>query len=98
MKLFKISITSIFISIALIMSSCGQGTGQSQHGHDHDHDGDHENHQVSEINHGEGAAFSSHYVCPMHCAGSGSEEGGNCPVCGMVYVKLEDHIKDGHTH
>jgi hypothetical protein len=34
----------------------------------------------------------------MHCTGSGSEEAGNCPVCGMNYVPLKDHQSDGHQH
>ena len=48
--------------------------------------------------HGEGKAYTSAYVCPMHCEGSGSDEAGDCPVCGMSYVASEDHTKDGHTH
>ena len=35
----------------------------------------------------QGKEYTSDYVCPMHCEGSGSEEVGNCPVCGMDYVK-----------
>lgn len=42
--------------------------------------------------------FASAYVCPMHCEGSGSDAEGECPKCGMDYVKNEDHKKDGHTH
>ena len=42
--------------------------------------------------------FASDYVCPMHCIGSGSDNAGKCPVCGIDYVKNEDHKKDGHTH
>jgi len=30
------------------------------------------------------------FYCPMHCEGSGSDEPGECPVCGMDYVKNED--------
>ena len=45
-----------------------------------------------------GKEYTSEYVCPMHCEGSGSEEEGNCPKCGMAYVANEDHVKDGHTH
>ena len=33
-----------------------------------------------------GPAYTSAYVCPMHCAGSGSGKPGVCPVCGMDYV------------
>lgn len=45
-----------------------------------------------------GPEYTSAYVCPMHCKGSGSDEPGNCPVCGMAYVALADHEGDGHKH
>lgn len=48
--------------------------------------------------HGEGPEYTSEYVCPMHCTGSGSAEPGKCPVCGMTYEKLEDHTKNNHKH
>lgn len=48
--------------------------------------------------HGEGKEYTSAYVCPMHCDGSGSEEMGQCPVCGMDYVAQADHVEDGHSH
>ena len=54
----------------------------------------------------QGKEYTSAYVCPMHCEGSGSEEAGKCPVCGMDYVKNENHKPDepaevnhdGHNH
>jgi uncharacterized paraquat-inducible protein A len=39
----------------------------------------------------QGKEYTSAYVCPMHCEGSGSHEAGECPVCGMDYVKNEAH-------
>jgi hypothetical protein len=48
--------------------------------------------------HGESKAHTSAYVCPMHCAGSGSEAPGVCPNCGMNYQALEEHVKNGHVH
>jgi len=42
--------------------------------------------------------YASAYVCPMHCEGSGSDAEGECPKCGMDYVKNEDHKADGHKH
>jgi len=42
-------------------------------------------------------AYTSAYVCPMHCEGSGDEQPGKCPVCGMEYVKNENHPKP-HQH
>ena len=46
----------------------------------------------------QGKEYTSAYICPMHCDGSGSDEAGKCPVCGMDYVKNEDHVSDGHQH
>jgi len=46
----------------------------------------------------QGKEYTAAYICPMHCEGSGSEEAGKCPVCGMDYVKKEEHQSDGHTH
>lgn len=46
----------------------------------------------------QGKEYTSAYVCPMHCEGSGSKEEGNCPVCGMDYVKNKDHKPDEHSH
>jgi DnaJ-class molecular chaperone len=46
----------------------------------------------------QGKEYTSAYVCPMHCEGSGSEAEGKCPVCGMDYVKKEKHQADGHKH
>ena len=44
-----------------------------------------------------GPEFTSKYVCPMHCEGSGSHEEGKCPVCGMTYVLNEDY-KEEESH
>lgn len=41
-----------------------------------------------------GMEYTSAYVCPMHCKGSGSAEAGKCPVCGMDYV-ANDMDSDG---
>mgnify|MGYP006897289467 CR=1 FL=1 len=38
----------------------------------------------------QGKEYTSAYVCPMHCEGSGSDEEGNCPKCGMAYVANEN--------
>ena len=46
----------------------------------------------------QGKEYTSAYVCPMHCEGSGSDSAGTCPACGMDYVKNEDHQGDGHSH
>lgn len=36
-----------------------------------------------------GPEYTSAYICPMHCKGSGSAEPGKCPACGMDYVSNE---------
>ena len=91
MKTIKsISLLAIAICFALFMTSCGE---HDHEGHDHDGDATH-THAV----HGETTAYTSAYVCPMHCEGSGAAEAGDCPVCGMDYVALGDHTKDGHKH
>jgi len=46
----------------------------------------------------QGSEYTSAYICPMHCEGSGSDEPGKCPECGMDYVKNEDMPADGHMH
>jgi hypothetical protein len=35
--------------------------------------------------------YSSMYICPMHCKGSGSDKPGVCPVCGMDYELNESY-------
>lgn len=44
----------------------------------------------------QGKEYTSAYICPMHCKDSGSDKAGKCPVCGMDYVKNENHKADGH--
>ena len=50
----------------------------------------------------EGKEYTSAYICPMHCTGSGSDSPGVCPVCGMDYEantkQGEGHNHDGHNH
>lgn len=36
-----------------------------------------------------GIEYTSKYICPMHCKGSGSDQPGVCPVCGMDYELKE---------
>ncbi len=52
--------------------------------------------------HAQGKEYTSAYVCPMYCEGSGSDKEGTCPVCGMDYVKNENypnaHEADNHGH
>lgn len=46
----------------------------------------------------QGKEYTSAYICPMYCSGSGSEEPGKCPVCGMDYVKNENAKEGEHSH
>ncbi len=50
----------------------------------------------------QGKEYTSAYVCPMHCEGSGADKPGDCPVCGMKYVENKDAKKEdgheGHNH
>lgn len=39
-----------------------------------------------------GPEYTSRYICPMHCEGSGSHEPGLCPVCEMDYELNEAYV------
>ncbi len=107
MKLVNsISLFVLVFGLGLFVVSCAGGDAQNSsndeqqeetmhEGHDHDHD---EATTEASAPHGEGKEYTSAYVCPMHCPESGSEEAGNCPKCGMAYVPLAEHTKNGHTH
>lgn len=77
MKLLKsILLVMSFLTLSLSTYSCkGDKSSASQ------------NTEVSK----QGKEYTSAYICPMHCEGSGSDKAGDCPVCGMDYVKNEDH-------
>jgi len=68
-------------------------------GHDHgdhaDHDHDAEAGDEASMEEGDmdksGPEYTSRYICPMHCEGSGSDEPGECPVCGMAYEENPDY-------
>ncbi len=86
--LSTLAIGLLFVGSAFFIS-CGGSADHDHAGHDH---------ATEAAHHGEGAAFTSAYVCPMHCESSGSDEMGKCPACGMDYVTQEEHVKDSHTH
>ena len=54
--------------------------------------------EQTESTEAKGKEYTSAYVCPMHCEGSGSDTEGTCPTCGMAYVANKDHEKDEHKH
>lgn len=81
---------AIFTTAALAFLACGN----DQHGEHGSSDA-----AAGEAKaHGAGKEYTSAYICPMHCQGSGSDQAGTCPACGMDYVAQADHVKDGHQH
>lgn len=80
MKLFKSVLTVLLFTFALsFVSSCGNDGGTNK-----------ATTEQSESDEKLGPEYTSAYICPMHCEGSGSDEPGKCPVCGMDYKKNED--------
>lgn len=77
----------------------GIGMLACKHSHEHSNNAD-----ATENVDQSGPEYTSAYICPMHCKGSGSAEPGNCPVCGMAYVANENQNAeegenhDGHDH
>lgn len=88
MKSIKSIATALLFGAVLSLAACGSG---SEHSHEHGT-------EASMEGHGDDARFTSAYVCPMHCEGSGSAEEGKCPVCGMAYITKADHDKKSHSH
>lgn len=85
---FKFVLIALFAT-GLLLSSCGnKATNKATT----------EQSEQSEQSEQQGKEYTSAYICPMHCEGSGSEEPGKCPVCNMDYVINEDHKHDGHNH
>jgi hypothetical protein len=72
---FNFLLIALF-AIGLTLTSCGNKSNKSA---------------KTEQSDNQGKEYTSAYVCPMHCEGSGSAEPGKCPVCGMDYVKNETH-------
>lgn len=105
---------SFLFALSMALFSCGHSHGEGadhDHGtqtetkaHDHDghdhsgHDHDGHDHGTSTKAHGANAAYTSAFVCPMHCKDSGAATAGKCPVCKMDYVAQAEHTKDGHSH
>ena len=102
----RTSIGITFVSVLVLTVSCKGKAEENREPAteatmDHDMDSmDHESHDMEHMETADkqGKEYTSKYVCPMHCEGSGSETEGECPKCGMTYVLNEDHMSDGHTH
>ena len=75
MKAVKTILGIMVLSVVLMTVSCK---------------GDKKEETTTKTEQAEKKEYASAYVCPMHCEGSGSDKEGECPVCGMDYVKKED--------
>lgn len=79
----------------LFFVACNDSAQTSQNGenaemHDESHEGhDHAEHGTTEKDKS-GPEYTSKYICPMHCEGSGSDKPGECPKCGMDYKLNEE--------
>lgn len=89
-KKIRTFVASIFAATLMLTLSCKGKTEAKEE--------QTEQTEQSEMTAKQGKEYTSAYVCPMHCEGSGSEEAGTCPSCGMAYVVNEDHKEDGHNH
>jgi len=88
MKNLKMFLFLAFLSTgALTVASCGGSASQGE--------------EATEQADDRGPEYTSDFVCPMHCEGSGSDKAGTCPKCGMAYVEnteKSDEEHDGHNH
>jgi hypothetical protein len=82
MKNFKSILVAMVVIASVTLVSCKDNKAETKT-------------ETTEV---QGTEFTSAYVCPMHCEGSGSDTEGACPTCGMAYVKNDDQEADGHTH
>lgn len=99
MKVFqRFLIFGLFFAFSLTLNSCGGNTAPSEQTEEVAQPAMDEMKAAEPESTEEDPAYASAYVCPMHCAGSGSDEPGKCPVCGMDYVANPDHAKDQHEH
>lgn len=80
--------------LALFIASCNSSSENQSTDKEHtemheDHSGHNHEHTTEGKGDKSGPEYTSDYVCPMHCEGSGSDKPGKCPVCGMAYKKNE---------
>lgn len=112
MKTISIISKVSFLALVLAASSCGNASNKTSNtdaatSMATEEQMQHQDHAMqSDLSHSvvkDGPEYTSKYICPMHCEGSGSDEEGKCPVCGMTYVLNEnytesaDHDTD-HSH
>ena len=85
MKIMKSSLTLILLSFMLLTAYSCKDSKQTSPA------------KTEEAK--QGKEYTSDYICPMHCEGSGSENPGKCPVCKMDYVLNEDYkSSEDHDH
>lgn len=84
MNLIKFIVVGAYLICLMTLTACSNS--EKPNGH------------IPAKEHGNTPAYTSTYVCPMHCPGGGSAKPGICPGCGMDYVKLTEHTKNGHIH
>jgi predicted small secreted protein len=87
MRRLKIAVFTALFALSFLLTACGGG-------HGHDHSGATQEQGADRS----GPEYTSAYICPMHCPGSGSDQPGKCPECGMDYVANKDQQGDGHGH
>lgn len=99
----KFGFFTVVLALSMFLTSCDNNKNHDhdhqhqseQHQHDAEHDHEGHQHEQQHEEEGEesssvdktGKEYTSAYVCPMRCEGSGSESPGNCPKCKMVYVE-----------
>lgn len=87
----------MLLSLCLFIAACGNADESANTAKE----GNSDNTEASVADQ-KGPEYTSAYICPMHCKGSGSDAEGKCPTCKMDYVANKDHEMhhdhDGHDH
>lgn len=84
MKMKEIALSlMVFVATFVCLCSCGNSGSAGNAGA-----------QTEEA----GPEYTSKYICPMHCKGSGSAQSGKCPTCRMDYVVNENVSGSGDGH
>jgi ABC-type Zn2+ transport system substrate-binding protein/surface adhesin len=87
----KKTVLTVGIAMLFIVGSAtfiGCGNDENHEGDHHEHaEGEEHEHEAMEMNTEE----HSHFQCSMKCEGDKTyEEDGDCPVCGMELVELDE--------
>ncbi len=73
--------TTVFIAIMVLTVSCKNKAETNDKIHT----------EQTKTTQKKGKEYTSAFVCPMHCEGSGSDKEGTCPKCGMTYLPNEKY-------